>query len=128
MTTNPDITNHPLTGEPDQDRFGRTFFRIPLSGRDGAGRYALVDGDGARALRKAGAKSLFLVTDNQGRSYVSFVHLPSRRPMTAARAILGDPRGHRIGYLNGDRLDLRRENLEPRPYAGAGDCRAGEAA
>jgi hypothetical protein len=121
-------TTHLLTGEPDRDHFGRTFFRIPLSGRDGEGRYALVDGDGARALRKAGARSLFLVTDNRGNSYVSFLRLPSRRPMTAARCVTGDPRGHRVEYVNGDRLDLRRENLHVRPYAGVGDCRASEAA
>jgi hypothetical protein len=125
MTTD---TAYLLTGEPDRDRFGRTFFRIPLSGRDGAGRYALVDADGARALRKAGARSLFLVSDAQGRSYVSFVRFPSRQPMTAARCIMGDPRRHRIEYVNGDRLDLRKENLHVRPYAGVGERRAAEAA
>ncbi len=124
MTT----TTHPLTGEPGRDHLGRAFFRIPLSGRDGSGRYALVDGDGARALRKAGARSLFLVCDAQGRSYVSFVRFSSRQPMTAARCVMGDPRRHRIEYVNGDRMDLRQENLRVRPYAGVGDCRAAEAA
>jgi len=116
-----------LTGERAEDNFGRTYFRIPLSGRDGAGRFALVDSDGARALRKAGARSLFLVHDGNGNSYVSFVRFPSRQPMTAARCVLGDPRGQRIGYANGDRLDLRTGNLIARSHAGVGDCRAAEA-
>lgn len=120
MTT----TTPPLTGEPAEDRFGHTYFRVPLSGRDGAGRFALIDGSGMRKLREAGARSLYLISDNQGRQYVGFLQLPSRRPTTAARAILGDPKGRRVEYLSGDRLDCRRSNLHVRQYAGVGDCRA----
>lgn len=125
MTTNPTPL---LIGEPAEDHAGRTYFRVPLSGRDGLGRYAVIDGIGMRRLREAGARSLFLVTNKQGQSYASFVRFPSRQPMTAARCIMGDPKGHRIEYVSGDRLDLRRANLVTRRYAGVGECRAAEAA
>jgi hypothetical protein len=116
-----------LTGEAAADAFG-AYFKVPLSGRDGEGRFALLDLDGLKALQRAGARSLFLVSDTRGNTYVSFVQFPSRRPMTAARMILGDPRGQRVEYADGNRLNLRGLNLLPRRYAGVGDCRATEAA
>ena len=123
--TTDSLTRAPaLTGESAEDRHGNPYFRIPLSGRDGAGLHALVDLDGLKALQKAGARSLYLASDGQGRSFVTFLRLPSRRAMTAARAILGDPRGRRIEYRSGGRLDLRTSNLWARQYAGIGDCRA----
>lgn len=125
MTTNPAPL---LIGEPAEDNAGHTYFRVPLSGRDGLGRYTVVDGIGMRRLREAGARSLFLTHDRRGNTYVSFVRFPSRQPMTAARCIMGDPKGHRIEYVSGDRLDLRRANLVTRRYAGVGESRAAEAA
>ncbi len=113
-----------LTGEPFEDTHGTRCFRVPLSGRDGAGLHALVDLEGIQALQKAGAKSLYLASDGQGRSFVTFLCVPTHKAMTAARAILGDPRGRRIEYRSGNRLDLRAANLWARPYANVGDCRA----
>lgn len=124
MTTETPTRAPALTGEPAEDHNGNRYFRIPLSGRDGAGLHALVDLAGLKALQKAGAKSLYLASDGQGRSFVTFLSLPSRRAMTAARAILGDPRGRRVEHRSGDRLDLRAAKLWARPYANVGDCRA----
>lgn len=113
-----------LTAEPiAPDRVGRACFAIPLSGTDGAGRSALVDADGLTALREAGARALYLTGNGQGRAYVTFVQFPSKRAMTAARAIMGDPKARRIEYANGNRLDLRGQNLHARDYAGVGDSR-----
>lgn len=114
-----------LTAEPTTpDRFGRPCFTIPLSGADGAGQVATVDEDGLAALHLAGARALYLLNDGQGRVYVSFVRFPEKRAMTAARAIVGDPEARRIEYRNGDRLDLRGQNLEVRDYAGIQGGRA----
>jgi hypothetical protein len=117
-----------LTTEPAQDRYGRPCLRLPLSGRDGAGRYALIDEAGLEALQKAGARSLYVVGDASGRPYPCFMPRPYGSPMTAARCILGDPHGQRIEYVSGDRLDLRRSNLLARTYAGVGGKRLAKAA
>jgi hypothetical protein len=122
MTTTTTNGRPALTGEAVMDRPGAPHFRVPLSGRDGAGRFALIDEAGLRTLQQAGAKSLFLVSDAQGRFYVCFVPRGGS-PMTAARAIMGDPVGQRIEHISGDRLDLRRSNLMPRKYAKVGDGR-----
>jgi hypothetical protein len=118
-------TPHPngLTAEPAEDGEGRPCFKIALSGRHGEGRHALVDADGLEALQKAGARSLYIIGDASGRPYVCFVPKPFGNPMTAARAVLNDPKGHRIEYLSADRLDLRRSNLYARTYAGVGGRR-----
>ncbi|HEX3888499.1 MAG TPA: hypothetical protein VHW05_13460 [Phenylobacterium sp.] len=124
MTTT--TTAAPLIGEAADDHLGRRYFKIPLSGRDGAGLHALLDLTGLRKLREAGARSLYLASDGQGRSYVTFLRWPSHRAMTAARAILGDPRGARIEYVSDDRLDLRSQNLRVRRYDGVGEARAAQ--
>lgn len=106
------------------DRLGVSCLAIPLSGSDGAGKFALVDDEGLQALRQAGARALYLVKDGRGLSYVTFLQPPSRRSQTAARAICGDPEARRIEYVTGDRLDLRKQNLRVRDYAGIGCGRA----
>jgi hypothetical protein len=128
-TTN---TAHALTGEAAEDHRGHTYFRIALTGQDGQGRFAIVDGVGLRKLRQHGATSLYLVNDGQGREYVTFVGTGDgarrKRAMTAARVIMGDPQGARIEHVSGDRLDLRRSNLRVRQYEGVGEPRAKAAA
>ena len=124
MTTT--ITAAGLAVQPTSpDRFGRPCFTVQLSGADAAGRMAVVDEDGLAALQRAGARSLYLLNDGRGREYVSFVRFPEKRAMTVARAIMGDPAGTRVEYKNGDRLDLRRQNLSVREYAGIKGGRAG---
>lgn len=114
-----------LTAQPTSpDRVGRPCFTIQLSGADADGRVAVVDEDGLAALKRAGARSLYLLNDGRGREYVSFVRFPEKRAMTVARAIMGDPEGVRVEYRNGDRLDLRRQNLSVRKYAGVQGGRA----
>ncbi|MFI4965379.1 MAG: hypothetical protein ACHP9T_08445 [Caulobacterales bacterium] len=112
-----------LTGELTEDRQGRPCFRIALSGKDGAGRHALVDAAGLEALQRAGARTLYVIGDASGRPYVCFRPHPIGSPMTAARAIMGDPEGKRIEHLGGDRFDLRSSSLFARAYAGVGDGR-----
>lgn len=116
----------PLGAEPAIDNLGHPCVRVPLTGGDGGGRYALLDDSGLAKLKEAGAKALYLLSDGQGRSYVSFVRFPQKRAITAARAIMGDPEARRIEYVNGDRLDLRSRNLRVRDYAGVGVSRAAE--
>lgn len=111
-----------LTWETVEDPSG-SFARIPLSGKDGAGRYVLLEESGARNLSDRGVRSLFLIGNGQGLSYPAFISR-ERRQMTVARALVGDPRNRRVEYVNGDRLDLRRRNLRVRHYDGVGECRA----
>lgn len=113
-----------LTAVQTFDPFGRPALGIALSGTDGQGRFALVDPAGLEALQRAGARALYLVGDGRGLEYVTYLRPPSRhsraRAQTAARAVCGDPKAHRIEYRNGDRLDLRSANLHVRDYAGVG--------
>jgi len=117
-----------LTGERLQDPMGRYFYRIPLTGRDGAGRFALLDDAGKKRLHDHGATALYLVNDGQGREYVTFCANAEgsrwKKAMLAARVILGNPQGARIQYVSGDRLDLRQSNLHVRRYEGVGEGRA----
>lgn len=113
-----------LTAEPTFDSQGRPALAVALSGSTGQGHVALVDEEGLERLREAGARRLYLVDDGTGRAYVTFVSFRERtkfRAMSAARCIAGNPRGRRVEFLSGDRLDLRRTNLWARNYSGVGE-------
>lgn len=94
---------------------GQPVYRVPLSGRDGAGLFALVDPEGLERLRQAGARFLYIVSDGHKHHYVTFLRLPSHSAQMASRAIIGAPSGRRVIYLSGDRLDLRTANLMVQP-------------
>jgi len=91
---------------------GERCFRIPLTGRDGVGRFALVDPEGFARLQRVGARALYVVSDGGGREYATFIRPGVKgRVYTAARVIAQAPDGQCVRYANGDRLDLRGANL-----------------
>jgi len=102
---------------------GEAAYRIPLTGRDGAGSFALVDPEGLERLRQAGARFLYAVGDGHQNRYVAFLGLPSKQAQMAARAVLDAPKGRRVIYANGDRFDLRTANLLIQPRKGEGGQR-----
>lgn len=120
MTTNiiPELDAEPTIKD------GARCFRIPLTGRDGVGRFAVVDPVGLHRLRESGARALYLVSDGAGREYVTFVRRPRGRVVTAARMIADAPSGHCVKYLNGDRLDLRGSNLRTKTGFAPGEAHA----
>lgn len=104
----------PLSGEPIIID-GKGAYRIHLTGRDGAGKFALVDPEGLERLRQAGASQLYLVNNGHGDHYVTFLKLPTYNQSTAARVIIDAPSRRRVINVNGDRLDLRTANLMVQP-------------
>lgn len=94
---------------------GETVHRIPLTGRDGTGSFALVDAAGLQRLRSAGARFLYLVSDGHGNRYAAFLQMPSRCVSVASRVIIDAPSRRRVIYVNGDHLDLRAANLMIQP-------------
>lgn len=113
----------PLTAEPFLSD-GAPCFRVPLTGRDAVGRFALLDGDGLTRLRQAGARALYLVTDGDGRDYVTMIRPPRGRAVTAARIVLAAPDGQCVRYVSGDRLDLRLSNLRLKEGFAPGEAHA----
>lgn len=122
MTNTKTTASAPLAAEPITVD-GQTAYRVPLSGRDGAGKFALLDAQGVEALHQAGARALYLVSDGHKHQYAAFLRLPSHHATTAARAVISAPRGRRVVYRNGDRLDLRTANLMIEPRKGEEDPR-----
>lgn len=113
MTKADTTTDHPLAGETTTVD-GQTVHRIPLTGRDGAGRFALLDIEGLERLRQAGARCLYLVSCHK-HPYVTFLQVPTKDPAMASRVVIDAPAGRRVIYRNGDRLDLRASNLMLQP-------------
>lgn len=95
-------------------------YRVPLSGRGGEGRFAIVDPKGLAALHAAGARALYLTGDGSesGFSYVAFLRVGTHHAAMASRAIINAPQGRRVVYINGDRHDLRTANLVIQPRRG----------
>lgn len=94
-------------------------YRVPLSGRaSGTGKAVLVDPQGMDRLLQLGARFLYIAEDSVGNGYVTFLQVPSHRTQMAARAIIDAPKGRRVVYRNGDRLDLRACNLTIQPRKG----------
>lgn len=94
---------------------GEPVFRVPLIGRGGTGKFALLDAEGLDALTWAGARALYLTGDGSGNAYVAFLRAPSHHAAMASRMIINAPQGRRVVYLNGDRMDLRTANLAVQP-------------
>lgn len=117
-----------LTAVPAYDRLGDPCLGVPLAGRRGAGKLALLDPYGLDRLQAAGARALRITGDGSGRDYVVFHRAADRRLVAAARIITGAPIGCRVEHLNGDRLDLRLKSLLVRKYARAGAGRPGRSA
>ncbi|MDP3117967.1 MAG: hypothetical protein Q8N19_12735 [Phenylobacterium sp.] len=113
-------TPRALIATPAHDDRGGPCLAVPLWGALGDGKAALLDDDGLAKLRAAGAHSLSLTGDGQGRQYVVFRRPTDGRLTAAARVILDAPIGSRVEYQNGDRLDLRARSLTLRKYAKAG--------
>jgi len=84
---------------------------VPVAG---AG-YARIGTDALERLRAAGLSlAWFAVADDQGNLQV---RAPSKNPqrhpvLTVARLLTGAAPYERVRFRNGDRLDLRRENLK----------------
>jgi hypothetical protein len=110
-----------LNAERSTDSRGRDCWRAALTGQDGQGLFALLDDAGLAALHDAGVRRLYLVSDHRGGSYVYAVPFPSHRATGAARIITRNPRGQRVEFISGDRLDLRGSNLRVRQYEGIGE-------
>ncbi|WP_321335008.1 hypothetical protein [Breoghania sp.] len=101
---------------PFTDEHGRRCLRVPLD-RHGL-RHAVIDEASYRAAIASGISTTWAYNGNgSGHSYVRSWKLPQQRSsnlVQVARVITGAGRGEVIGYANGDRLDLRPENLERR--------------
>ena len=109
---------------------GEAVYKVPLTGRDGIGKFAILDPEGLETLRWAGARALYLTSDGADNSYVTFLRLPTYNTTTASRTVISAPRGRRVIYVNGNRLDLRTKNLviEPRKDEDLHDLAAQRAA
>lgn len=104
----------PLDAEPVTID-GEAAYRVPLTGRDGVGKYALLDPEGLDTLRWAGARALYVVGDGAGNKYVAYLRTPTHQAAMASRTIISAPEGRRVVYVNGDRTDLRTANLVIQP-------------
>lgn len=103
---------------------GEPCYRVPLSGRDGEGRHAILDEVGLGRLRDAGARALYLVTDGGGRVYVTLIVPPRGRAKTAARVVAAAPDRRCVTYVGHNRLDLRLSNLQLRDGFAPGEAHA----
>lgn len=83
---------------------GAALARMPLAQ---AGKFAILDAADMRALMDAGV-SLYWTVKLDG--YVA-VNIPGSGPIPVGRLIVGASKGERVNYKNGDRLDMRSENL-----------------
>lgn len=100
-----------VENQTSSDIAEREFVRVPITNRPGV--YAKVD-RGAFDRFAASGRSLswFLNENGRGSFYVRF-SAPEfvGQVETVARVLIGAGRGEQVEYVNGDRLDLRRENL-----------------
>ncbi len=87
-----------LSGEP--------VVYVPLVGKHGIGREVLLDADVWQRIAARGGARCRATLEASGKLRVD---QPALGPL--ARWILNAPRGAQVRYLNGDRFDLRRCNL-----------------
>ena len=94
------------------DRDGQQIVLVPLANHDAPAKLLSEDWD---YLGRQGISTQWTYNDNnRNRQYV---RCPMRRQgnlETVARLITGAERGDVVSYLDGDRLNLRRDNLRVR--------------
>jgi hypothetical protein len=99
---------------------GESVAFIPLFGVDGEGRFVLVDAEAAPGIIQEHGIDWCLNQNGQGQEYVrkggkAFAKVAGQKTkqptVTLARLICGATGRQRVGYRNGNRLDLRRSNL-----------------
>lgn len=96
---------HPIYS---QDRDGRDIVLVPLANH--AQPAKLLKEDFER-LTDCGLGTAWTFNDNgKGNAYVR-THAPGRNLITVARAIVEIGRGRRVHYRDGNRLNLRSDNL-----------------
>lgn len=86
---------------------------IPLRGKHGEGRAAVLDADDHARLCAASAGPLSVLSDGKGNTYVVSprgIGRPHRNELVA-RWIVGARRGEVVTYHDGNSLNLRRRNL-----------------
>lgn len=101
---------------PFIDDLGRRCLRVPL---DKYGRnYAVVTEGGYRRALAAGVSPAWVLNSNgKGMTYVRSRSAKSSKAsntLQVARIIADAPPGHVVSHVNGDRLDLRPDNLSVR--------------
>lgn len=95
-----------------KDRDGKDIVRIPLANHPEPAK--LLKDDFERLTSMGLTTAWTLNSNGQGHSYVRCA-APGRNLITVARAICDVGRGRRIHYRDGNRLNLRRDNLTSSP-------------
>lgn len=102
--------NQRRTSTTSEDQRGRTIVLVPLANHLRPARLLLADFE---ALKTRGVSDQWTMNEARpGHCYVrASAVAPARTLVTIARVLLAAPPGRLIGYRDGDRTNLLRENL-----------------
>ncbi|QNH24984.1 hypothetical protein [Xanthomonas theicola] len=110
------------------DEDGRALVRLQVSGSDSPAVTEATLWDNACA-RYALTGAVYLNSDGKGHEYAMVTVPGSGGHTPLARLLLGRPKGYRVRYNDGDRLNLLPENLRLHaPWADASTAKAALAA
>lgn len=101
----------PLAVQHSRDDDGRAVVGVPLSNRPGLYAWLYAE-DHEIIVLEYGNASMFVNDNGDGRLYVRLRNTDSHRNVMVSRLIVGDPAVSFVRYRDGDRLNLRRSNLD----------------
>ncbi|MFY9291553.1 MAG: hypothetical protein WAP03_12775 [Methylorubrum rhodinum] len=101
----------PLAVQHSRDDDGRAVVGVPLSNRPGLHAWLYTE-DHETVVLEYGNASWFVNDNGDGRLYVRLRNTDSHRNVMVSRLVVGDPAVSIVRYRDGDRLNLRRDNLD----------------
>lgn len=101
----------PLAVIHSRDDDGRAVVGVPLSNRPGLHAWLYAE-DHETIVLEYGTASWFVNDNGDGRLYVRLRNTDSHRNVMVSRLVVSDPAVSIVRYRDGDRLNLRRGNLD----------------